>query len=66
MNISHWISAILSALVLGACVHFAVHVAMVNDRSWPKPERLVWGVQRQQGDVRSRGLPTAAVGPKRR
>ena len=36
MNISHWISAILSALVLGACVHFAVHVARVNDRSWPK------------------------------
>jgi hypothetical protein len=61
MNISHWISAILSALALGACVHFAVHVAMVNDRSWPKPERLVWGVQRQQADVRSWGLPTAAV-----
>jgi hypothetical protein len=41
MNISHWISAILSALALGVCVHFAVHVAMVNDRSWPKAEWLL-------------------------
>jgi hypothetical protein len=34
--------------------------------SWPKPERPVWGVQRQQADVRSWGLPTAAVDHKRR
>jgi hypothetical protein len=37
-----------------------------NGRGWPKPERPVWGVQRKQADVRSWGLPTAAIDPKRR
>jgi hypothetical protein len=37
-----------------------------DGRSWPEAERLVWGVQRQQAGVRSLGLPTASVDPKRR
>ena len=37
-----------------------------NGWSWPEAEWPVWSVQRQQADVRSWGLPTAGVDPKRR
>ena len=37
---------------------------VVQGSYWPKPEQPLWRAQRQQSDVRSRGLPTAAVDPQ--
>ena len=50
----------------GGGMHEGLSYAKRRPKLFTKPERPVWGVQRQQADVRSWGLPTAAVDPKRR